>query len=427
VVKIAQKKSPNETKTEKRGRGRAILNVAILLVVLGLGVGIGNGSLMFSNNNVSSNKSLPKNLDYNDVEELYDTLREKYDGKLTVQQLQDGLKSGLIEASGDPYTEYFSAEDAKDFNDQISGTFSGIGAKLGKDDQGNIVVMSPISGFPAEKAGLRAKDIIVSINGESTSGFTTDKAVSKIRGKSGTVVKLLVLRGENERKEFSITREEIKVPSVEYEILPGNIGYLQITQFSDDTADLTRKAAESFKAASVNSVVLDMRGNPGGLLSSAVEISELWLPSGKTILQEKRDGKLQKTYTSSSANPLLNGVSTIVLIDEGSASASEIVAGALKDNGAATLLGAKSYGKGSVQEVVCLDKKLLNDQGYEGATAGSCQGAEVKITVARWFRPNGQNIDKKGIKPDVEVKMPEDAFAKGQDPQKDAALQKLKQ
>lgn len=407
MAKTVQKNTSVQEKP-KRNIGKTLLNVGILLVVFTLGVNFGNGSLFLSGSPVASNKELPKDLNYDEVEKLYDTLKEKYDGKLTIEQLQDGLKSGLIQASGDPYTEYFSAKDAKEFNDELSGTFSGIGAKLGKDEKGNIMVMSPIPGYPAEKAGLRAKDVIMSINGESASGLTIDKAVNKIRGKSGTEVKLLVLRGEDERREFAITREEITVPSVEHEILPGDIGYLQITQFNGDTADLARKAADEFKQKSVKGVILDMRGNPGGALDAAVEVSELWVSSGNTILQEKRDGKLEQTYTSSRSNPTLKGVKTVVLIDEGSASASEIVAGALKDNSAATLLGAKSYGKGSVQQIIQLDN-----------------GAEVKITVARWFRPNGQNIDKKGIKPDIEVKMPEDALAKGQDPQKDAAIKQL--
>ena len=390
---------------------RNLLGIAVLLGVFWLGANYGNGTIHISTqSSVAGNKSLPSNLDYSEVETLYDTLKEKYDGKLTTAQLQDGLKSGLISATGDPYTEYFSEKDAKDFNNQLEGTFSGIGAKLGKDESGNITVMSPIPGFPAEAAGLRAKDIIVSINGASASGLTIDKAVNKIRGKSGTDVKLLVLRGADERKEFTITRAEIQVPSVDYEILPNNIGYIQITQFWTDTAGLTKKAAQEFKKAGVKGVVLDMRGNPGGSLDSAVDVASLWLPSGTTVLQEKRDGKLEKTYQSTANDPLLKGIPTYTLIDAGSASASEIVAGALKDNGATTLLGEKSYGKGSVQQIIDLQN-----------------GSEVKITIARWFRPNGQNIDKKGIKPDVEVKMPEDAYAKGQDPQKDAAVQRLKQ
>lgn len=410
---MRRKNAENQTSAhtngkKKRSVSKSILSIAVLLGVFWLGLNLGNGTILLSSNPVKSNSSLPKDLSYKEVEELYDILKQNYDGKLTKEQLQDGLKSGLISAAGDPYTEYFSEKDAKEFNQQLEGVFSGIGAKLGKDAEGNIMVMSPIPGFPAEAAGLRAKDVLVSINGESTSGFTIDKAVSKIRGKEGTDVKLLVLRGENERKEFTIKRAEIKVPSVEYEILEGNIGYIQITQFWNDTAQLAQAAAQEMKTAGVKGIILDVRGNPGGTLDAAVDVSGLWLPSGTTVLQEKRDGKLEKTYEATNAQPLLRGVPTYVLIDAGSASASEIVAGALKDNGAAKLLGDKSYGKGSVQQIIQLPN-----------------GGEVKITIARWFTPKGLNIDKKGISPDIKVEMPEDAFAKGQDPQKDAALNKL--
>lgn len=388
---------------------RTFKNVVILLVIFWLGVSFGNGTIQFSHS-VEANKSLPNDLDYTSVEKVYDELKDKYDGKLTVQQLTDGLKSGLVSATGDPYTEYFSAKDAKNFDQQLQGTsFSGIGAQLGKDSNGNIVVESPLAGYPAEKAGLKGKDIIVKIDSKSTAGMSTDAAVKQIRGKVGTKVSLEILRGGNEYKNFTITRQNIKVPNVKSEILDGNIGYLQIVQFStdDDFVSQVRAAAQKFKDSGVTGVVLDLRGNPGGSLPAAVDIASIWLPEGKTVLSEKRDGRLEQTYRAN-GNTILSGTPTVVLIDEGSASASEIVAGALKDNGVAMLMGTKSYGKGSVQEVL-----------------GFNDGSEMKVTVARWFRPSGQNIDKKGIKPDQEVKLTEEQFQAGQDPQKDAAVQKL--
>jgi carboxyl-terminal processing protease len=207
---------------------------------------------------------------------------------------------------------------------------------------------------------------------------------------------------------FTLTRADIKVPSVKSEILDGNIGYMQITQFSDDTATLAQQAAANFKDKQVKGVILDMRGNPGGLLDGAVEVSSLWLPSDKTVLQEKRGGQVVHTYKSN-GNNVLQGMPTVVLINDGSASAAEITAGALHDNKVATLMGIKSFGKGSVQQVQPLSS-----------------GAEMKVTIARWYRPNGQNIDKKGIKPDKEVKLSNDDFTHGRDPQKDAALNALR-
>jgi carboxyl-terminal processing protease len=410
---VSQQKGTDPQKRTKNERFRSLLgplkNVAILLFIFWLGVSFGNGSIQLSHA-VSGNEKLPNNLDYSSVERVYDELRNKYDGKLSVDQLTDGLKAGLVNAAGDPYTEYFSAKEAKDFDKQLIGnSFGGIGAKLGKDDKGNIVVESPLAGYPAEKAGLRAKDLILSIDGKSTVGMSADAAVKLIRGKAGTVVKLQILRNGTETKDLSITRDNIEVPNVQSQILDGNIGYLQVVQFSSDPAfpDQVRGAADEFKRAHVKGVILDLRGNPGGSLDAAVDMASIWLPEGKTVIQEKRDNKLDHTYTAN-GRTLLQGVPTVVLIDGGSASAAEIVAGALKDNSAATLIGTKSYGKGSVQQVL-----------------GFNDGSELKVTVARWYRPNGENINKKGIQPDTKVDISEQDLTNAKDPQKDAAIQKL--
>lgn len=397
---------------------------AVLLGVLifALGVNIGNGQLNIGpdaifRKSVGSNKNLPNNLSYSSVEKVYDAIRADYDGELDEQKLLDGLKQGLAEATGDPYTEYFNAGAAKDFNDQLNGTFSGIGAELGKDKDGNIVVIAPIAGFPAEKAGLRAQDIITSVNDDPTSGKSISEVVSKIRGPVDSKVTLKVVRDKSAELKFEITRAEIKVPSVTSEITPDNIGILKISRFSEDTAALARTAADSFKQANVKGVVLDMRDNPGGLLDQSVEVASLWLTSDKIVLQEKRGGVTIKTFKAS-GQPTLGGIPTVVLINEGSASASEITAGALHDNKAATLLGKKSYGKGSVQSVECL----------EGSSFGGrdCTGAFIKITIAHWYTPAGINIDKQGIEPDQKVERTDDDFKNNVDPQKDKALEFLK-
>jgi carboxyl-terminal processing protease len=336
---------------------------------------------------------------------VYNSLRSNYDGKLDTTKLLDGMKTGLVQAAGDPYTEYFDASSASDFNNQLSGTFSGIGAELGQDAQGNLQIVSPIDGTPASKAGLKPQDIVTQIDGKTTSDMSVDEAVTKIRGKKGTKVMLQVVRDKADTLNFTITRDDIKIPSVSSKILDGNIGYMKINQFGSDTSSLAQKAAQDFKDKNVKGVVLDMRGNPGGLLDAAVNVSSLWLPGGKTILQEKRGGTVVSTETST-GNDILNGVPTAVLIDQGSASASEITAGALHDNGVASLFGVKSYGKGSVQQVINLPNST-----------------EMKVTIARWYRPNGQNIDKKGITPEHAVKISADDVKAGNDPQKDAAVQ----
>lgn len=383
------------------GTGRLIAGFLALLVVFALGIEVGNGRIDLSARTATGN--LPATLDYATVNEVYQALKTNYDGTLDASKLLDGLKSGLTSATGDPYTEYFSASAAKQFNDELGGTFSGIGAELGQDAQGNLQIIAPINGFPAANAGLRAQDIITDINGTSTTGISVDSAVSMIRGAKGTKVTLKVLRG-TQTLDFMITRDDIKVPSVNTKILSGNIGYMQITQFSDDTSDLAKKAADQFKQAGVKAVVLDLRDNPGGLLTAAVDVSSLWLPDGKTILQEKRGNTVTNAYNSSGDHTLY-GIPTAVLINGGSASASEITAGALRDNNIATLFGAKSYGKGSVQSIL-----------------GLVGGAELKVTVAKWYRPNGQNINKQGITPDHAVAMSDGDYQNKQDPQQDAAV-----
>jgi len=390
----------------RRRRGNFIKVSTIIACGLGifwLGVGVGSGKIgpdSIYHKPVAS--GLPKNLDYSSVEEIYDELKSSYDGQLTRSQLLDGIKTGLAQATGDPYTEYFSPKAAKQFNEQLSGSFSGIGAVLGKDKANNLVVISPIAGSPADKAGLKAADIISEINKTSTIGMNTDEAVSRIRGDVGTKVTLKLIRAGVQTLSLTITRDNITIPSVTTKTLDGNIGYLQISQFSEDTAELAAQAATKFKQDGVKGIVLDLRGDPGGLLNSAVSISSLWLPKGKTILTERRGGSTVKTFTSDGTNTL-GGIPTVVLIDGGSASASEITAAALRDNKVATLMGVTSFGKGSVQEI----NKLPG-------------GAELKVTIAHWFTPAGKNIDKQGIKPDKEVKQPKD-LAEVQDPQLDAA------
>lgn len=397
---------------DRLGGSKRIIHIAVAAVVLlgtfNVGILVGNGSIALGRM-ASQNGAMPGSLNYASVNEVYQTLKNKYDGKLTEQQLIDGLKVGLAEAANDPYTQYFNADDAKKFNEQLSGSFSGIGAQLGQNDDKELIVVAPISGSPAEKAGLKAGDIITGIDSKTTTDMSIDEAVSHIRGTKGTDVTLSIIR-DNEDSKITITRDDISVPSVEYKILDDNIGYIQISQFSDDTIRLASDAAQKFKEAHVDGIVVDLRDDPGGLLDSAVSVANLWLPKGQVILQEKRGGQIIETYKSDAAQPPLKGIPTVALINGGSASAAEILAGALRDNNAATLIGEKSYGKGSVQQI----------EPFE-------DGGQLKVTIARWYRPNGQNIDKKGISPDKEVKLTAEQAKAGTDTQKDAALTFLKE
>lgn len=393
-------------KLKRLWRNRSFRTVGTIVLiggVFGLGLGIGNGQISWPNNQAHSGNNLPATLNYSSVNQLYSSLIENYDGKVTEAQLIDGLKHGLTEATKDPYTTYFTAEEAKSFNDGLQGQFEGIGAELGKNEQGSIQVIAPISGMPAEKAGIKSKDVIASVNGKTTTGMSVDDAVKAIRGKAGTKVTLQIIRDGSKALTIDITRQNIQIPSVTSKTLDGNIGYIQISTFGDDTAKLTHDAAIKFKQAGVKAVVLDLRNNPGGQVDTAVSVASEWLPGDALIMQEKRDGKVIQTYQSTGSAQLAN-LPTVVLINDGSASASEIVAAALHDNKHAYIIGEKSYGKGVVQQLVNLK-----------------DGGQLKVTIASWYRPNGKNINHLGITPDQTVKISDEDIAASNDAQLKAA------
>lgn len=392
---------------KKKRSGKISVGVFALSLVLAFVAGNRMqtiGDYFFAPYTNKGNQVLSQNIDFGQVEKTYDILKTKFDGKLDSAKLQDGLQKGLVDAAGDPYTVFLSQKEAEEFNSDLNGEFSGIGAELGKRDQ-KLVVMAPLEGQPAKKAGVRAGDTIAKIGDEETTNFTIDQAVNKIRGKAGTDIKLSLIRGD-ELIELTITRASISIPSVKSEILEGNIGYLQLSRFSDDTTELATKAAQDFKAKNVKGIVLDVRNNGGGLLSTAVDVSSLWL-NDKIVVSEKEGGKTTNVLRTGN-NPILEGIPTKMLINEGSASASEILAGALRDNGAAELVGTKSFGKGSVQELVDLPG-----------------GAKLKVTVARWFTPKDKNIDKAGIEPSVKVELTPEDFKQDKDPQKAKAIELL--
>jgi carboxyl-terminal processing protease len=400
VSEIKKEGSVTESSRPKRSFGRVGAWAIVLLVVFGLGVNTGNGRIRFGSHGGST--SLPATLNYSSVNDVYNSLRQNYNGKLTEQQVLDGLKHGLAEATNDPYTTYFTAKEAQQFTDSINSTFSGIGAELTQDTDKNILVQSPIAGFPAEKAGLKAQDIIVSINGTSTQGMTVDQAVTKIRGAKGTTVKLGIVRDNTDIQIISIVRDDIQVPSVTSKILDGNIGYMQISSFANDTSDLAKKVATDFKSKNVKGIILDMRNDPGGYLDSAVDVSSLWVKEGSLVVNEKGTSD-NKQYSAKGGN-ILNGIPTVVLVNGGSASASEITAGALHDTKNATIIGEKSFGKGVVQQLINFP-----------------DGSQLKVTVASWYRPNGQNIQHKGITPDQIVKLTDDDAKAKNDTQLTAA------
>lgn len=371
-----------------------------------VGVNVGNGTISWSNDS-GQNAALPETLNYATVNQVYRSLIENYDGKLTESQLINGLKHGLAEATNDPYTTYFTPSEAESFNNDLQGQFSGIGAELGKNDQGNIQVIAPITGTPADEAGLRSKDLIAGINGKTTAGMSVDDAVKAIRGKAGTQVKLQIIRANTEALELEITRQTIHIPSVTTRMLEGNIGYMQVATFGNDTAGKVHEAAAKFKQDGVKGVVLDLRNNPGGQVDAAIAIASEWLPQNQLIMQEKRGNTIMQTYQSTGSAQLAD-TPTVVLVNSGSASASEIVAAALRDNRHAYIIGEKSYGKGVVQRIINFG-----------------DDSQLKVTVASWYRPNGQNINHRGISPDKKVVLTDNDVKAGNDPQLTTAQQYL--
>ncbi len=342
---------------------------------------------------------------------VFSKLKEKYVDaeKLTNEDLLYNSIKGMLSATDDPYTVFMDPEENKAFDEDIEGTFEGIGAELGIK-QGILTVVSPLKDSPAEKAGLRVGDKILKVNDESTADMSIDDAVSRIRGKDGTEVKLTVYRAESEEKtkEITVTRGVIKVESVTLEMKDNNIAYFNVVRFGDDTAIVFNRLLREVPRET-EGIVVDLRNNPGGYLDVAIDLASLMLPDGKVVvIEEDKEGQKKNFY--SRGEDKLSAIKTVVLINEGSASASEILAGALRDNREnVTLVGQKSYGKGSVQELIELS-----------------DNTSVKITVARWLTPNGEQINEKGIQPDIEVELTDEDYEQNRDPQLDKALETLK-
>lgn len=343
-------------------------------------------------------------LDLAAVQKTYQNLKANYDGTLDEQKLIDGASRGLVAAAGDQYTVFMDAKESAAFNDDLSGNIGGgVGAEIGTRS-GKPTVLRVLAGNPAEKAGMLAGDVITAVNDESANGWTASETADKIRGDVGTTVKVAVKRGDD-AKEFTLTRATVTNPSVQSSVENG-IGRLTITRFDDETGNLARKAAQSFKQQNVKSVILDLRDNGGGYLTAAQDVAGLWLDD-QVVVSERTGGKVTEELKSGS-DTVLAGIPTVVLVNGSSASASEIVAGALQDHKAATLIGEKTFGKGTVQKVIDL-----------GA------GTTLKVTIARWYTPNGKNITKEGITPDQKVDMTAADVDAGKDPQLDAAKNHL--
>lgn len=380
-----------------------LLTIAVVAVI-GFVAGTRSNELLGVIAPVLGFKVETSTLDLASVQKTYQQLKANYDGTVDNQKLIEGASRGLVDAAGDQYTVFMDAKEAAAFDDDLTGKIGGgIGAEIGvRDDQPTVIRV--LTDNPAEKAGLKAGDVIVAVNDQPADSWSADRTAKEIRGEIGTTVKVVVVR-DKETKDFTITRAAVTNPSVQSKVENG-IGILTISRFDGETAGLARRAAESFKGQQVKGAILDLRDNGGGYLTAAQDVAGLWLDN-KVVVSERVNGKVTEELKSG-GDSLLQGLPTVVLVNSSSASASEIVAGALQDHKAAILVGEKTYGKGTVQKMIDL-----------GA------GTKLKVTVARWYTPNGKNITKEGIAPDQKVELTSENVNAGQDPQLQAAKARL--
>jgi len=361
---------------------------------------------------INKDPQVNTNADFSIFWKAWNTLNEKsiYAQKVTDQERIWGAIEGLTASVGDPYTVFFPPEENKSFNEEILGSFEGIGAEIGIKDK-VLTVIAPLKDTPAWNAGIKSGDKIIKIDKTSTNNMTSDEAIDLIRGTKGTTVTLTILRtGENTTREIAVTRGTIQIPTIDTELRSDGIFVIKFYSFSENSASLFRDALIKFIDSKSNKLILDLRGNPGGYLSSAVNIGSWFIDEGDVILSEssgKEDAK-SKIYRSHGPRLFNDKLSFIVLVDGGSASASEILAGALREHGIAKLVGEKTYGKGSVQELV----KITDD-------------TSLKVTVANWFTPNGVSISLNGLEPDIKVPFTIKDIENKRDPQMDKAVEIL--
>lgn len=358
---------------------------------------------------IENNSILPfsNSIDTSLFKKVWDAIGASFYGRPVDQKTAYyGALQGLVNSLGDPYSVFFNPTETKDFNTELSGSFEGIGLELAiKNSQ--LTVVAPVPDSPSSKAGLKAGDKIYKIDGRDTVDMTLDQAISLIRGKQGTSVTLTILPvNGQELKDYTITREVIKIKSVTLEKKNPNIAVISLTHFNTDTADEFNQVVNDVILQNPTGIILDLRNNPGGYLETAVSVSGTFVDK-KTIVIENF-GTKQNNYNSTNTAKLKD-VKLVVLVNKGSASASEIVAGALQDYKRATIVGETTFGKGSVQD-------------FEEFPDGS----SLKLTVAKWLTPNGRSIDELGITPDVVIPLTDDDYNNNRDPQMDKALELLK-
>lgn len=387
----------------------------ICLVIIGgtyfLGYTVGHQNIVFEQGYkptiVSTELRKPREVDFSLFWDTWEMVNQKFAGKVDNQKMVFDAINGALSSLDDPFTMFLPPEEAKRFNDDLAGNFEGIGAQIENKD-GLLTVVAPLDSSPAALAGVKAKDIIFKIDDLETKDLSVDEAVSKIRGKKGTIVTLSIYREEvKDPLEIKVSRDKIIIKSVKSELKADNIAYIKMNMFGSDTKDLMISAIEELLAKKPKGLVLDLRNNPGGFLDSAVDVTSLFTNErGAIVKEEDKNGQLVELKATLPAK--LVDLPMVILVNGGSASASEILAGALQDFGRAKLVGEKTFGKGSVQEI----------EELKG-------GAAVRITVAKWLTPKGRQINKVGIAPDIEVALTDEDVKNDKDPQYERAVQEL--
>ncbi|MEI6660140.1 MAG: S41 family peptidase [bacterium] len=388
------------------------LSLATIGVVFGVGAYVGYSRAPAIQKVLSIGNKEPTfqtKADFDTFWKAWNILSEKsiYADKISDQDRVWGSIKGLASSMGDQYTVFFPPQENKLFNDEIQGSFGGIGAEIDKKDD-ILTVVAPLKDTPAWNAGIKTGDKILKIDTKSTNDMSVDQAISLIRGPKGTSVTLVVIRpGENKTREFKITRGNIDIPTIDTELKKDNVFVIKLYSFSANSATLFKDAVQKFLDSGSHKLVIDLRGNPGGYLDAAVDIGSLFIDEGKVIVSEDFGTKQKPVYYRSHGPKLFKdgSLDLVVLVDGGSASASEILSGALQENHVATLVGEKTFGKGSVQELI----NVTDD-------------TSLKVTVAHWLTPDGISISLKGLEPDVKVPYTQKDADSKIDPQMDKAL-----
>jgi len=383
------------------------LGVLFLAFYSGYGYGSKYGRIKNAPSDIINADGSQESIDFGLFWQTWNKAKELYIGKSDSKEMFYGAISGMVASLGDPYTVFLRPQDNEDLASDLSGKFDGIGAEL-TDENGQIVVISPLSGSPAEQAGIKPKDVILEIDGQVTDKMAIDTAVKKIRGKAGTEVKLKIRHvNQQDAIEIKVVRASIKVDSVSYklETISGKkIAVLKVSQFGDDTMALANKYVGEMKSAGAEGIIIDLRNNPGGYLDTSVSFSNLFLKKGAVVLKEvDKNGQITE-YKANNETSVPN-LPIVILVNNGSASAAEIVAGAMKDNHRAEIIGEKTFGKGSVQQL-------------EPLTGG----AALKVTIAKWLTPAGSEINQVGLSPDVTIGLTEQDKSQ----RTDAQLEKAK-